>query len=80
MEESRKQFEGWMADRYDTRLLRDGDKYMGQVVQSMWLSWQASRLAIEIELPTSYYGDRHCLDRREVTDAIISAGVKVKGA
>lgn len=49
--DSRAQFEAWMVGAYDTRLLREGENYMGYAVQQRWEAWQASRAAIEIALP-----------------------------
>ena len=49
--DSRAQFERWMVEAYDTRLLRDGEKYMGYAAQQRWEAWQESRAAIEVELP-----------------------------
>ncbi|MEG0421403.1 MAG: hypothetical protein RR589_10960 [Hafnia sp.] len=37
-------------------------------------AWQASREAVEVELPELFEDDRHA-----VTDAIRAAGIKVKG-
>ncbi|MBP2156890.1 hypothetical protein [Erwinia rhapontici] len=49
--DSRAQFERWMAEAYDTRLLREGEKYMGYAVQQRWEAWQESRASIEVKLP-----------------------------
>lgn len=53
--DSRAQFEEWFLVRYPLsrkgiEKYKDGD-YMGQYAQSHWMAWQASRAAIEIELP-----------------------------
>lgn len=49
--DSRSQFEKWMIGMYDTRLLRQGENYMGSTVQKLWEAWQESRAAIEVSLP-----------------------------
>lgn len=42
MMDSRAEFEKWMIGVYDTRLLRQGENYMGSSVQKLWEAWQAS--------------------------------------
>jgi hypothetical protein len=42
MMDSRAEFERWMIGVYDTRLLRQGENYMGSSVQKLWEAWQAS--------------------------------------
>lgn len=38
----REEFEKYMAENFDTRLLRQGEGYLGQVVNQMWSLWQKS--------------------------------------
>lgn len=52
--DSRAQFEKWMIGVYDTRLLRQGENYMGETVQRQWEVWQASRAAMKQELPLQH--------------------------
>ncbi|MBC2659787.1 hypothetical protein H7A76_30505 [Pseudomonas sp. MSSRFD41] len=60
----REQFEQWAKDRYSWHLHDDardpedrtlaswnGEIYGNRIVEGMWQSWQASREAVEIELP-----------------------------
>ncbi|UVX31692.1 hypothetical protein PRB79_gp28 [Klebsiella phage VLCpiS13d] len=52
------------------------------VMRKMWLAWQASRAAIEVELPSkrldiSYDGSQH-YDCDEVHESLKQAGLKVK--
>lgn len=49
--DSRSEFEKWMNLNFDTRLVKSGIGYKGQVVNSLWMCWQASRGAVVIELP-----------------------------
>jgi hypothetical protein len=51
--------------------------------EMLFTAWQASRAAIEIELPrTKYYGDHWsgdwALDQELVVDSLNEAGIKVK--
>lgn len=52
--DSRSQFEKWMIEVYDTRLLRQGENYMGSTVQKLCEAWQASRAAMNNELPLQH--------------------------
>lgn len=46
---------------------------------AMWAGWQASREAIEIELPeVCAWNLCELLDKKEVIEAIRAAGIKVK--
>lgn len=79
MKSSREQFEAWfpaMVDGMPENMVKVFD-------EMLFTAWQASRAAIEIELPrTQYYGDHWCgdwaLDPELVVDSINEAGVKVK--
>lgn len=83
MDESRKQFEEW-ALKSGHSISRDvnvGGLYVSSYTATAWVGWQASRAAIEIELP------RECnpadcftdvMIPHEVTEAIRAAGIKVK--
>lgn len=88
---SREQFEKWLyqqrvrgitfstIDKFDV----DGEVYYKSPdIQGQWNAWQASRAAIEIELPCiqkdiNYIGSEH-YDADEVIEAIEQAGLKVK--
>lgn len=88
MEESRKQFEAWFHSRYDQISMPPVERSM--LFTNQWASWQASRAAIEIELPAKI--DREAYDtdfddgcRWGHNDAISTcagriraAGIKVK--
>lgn len=57
MDESRKQFERFLREEHlytDEELVWEGDRncYSIYAVHIAWKSWQASRAAIEIKLPT----------------------------
>ena len=75
---SREQFEAEMAklgDVVDMRRAKNGDmEYMAWDVLLAWRMWQASREAVEVQLPELFEDDRHA-----VTEAIRAAGIKVKG-
>ncbi len=92
---SREQFEAWASNQYtfdpiESILLRIGpDKeiYHLKVIQRLWEAWQASREALEIEIPenkllsssilkpNAVYG----LKRKEIIEYVRAAGIKVKG-
>lgn len=79
MDESRKQFEEWFKNKY--HVSSDVMKIMHVKVEIAWEAWQASRAAIEIELPESFTmhsGRTPYLYVSEVQSAIRAAGVKVK--
>lgn len=60
-----------------------GDDYSVTWVDMAWMGWQASRAAIEIELPKSgYYLGYESPEYTEVVDvieAITSHGIRIKG-
>lgn len=85
---SREQFVEWCkgtnADMgvYKTGIHK-GD-FKNPVMRKMWLAWQASREAIEVELPEPCSPGDFCVDipaqaHHEVVEAIKQAGLKVKG-
>lgn len=77
MDESRKQFEEWF--KKEVFLLRPTPT----LVDGYWAAWQASRAAIEIELPkrigskSSWQEGPHMF-ADDVVSAIRAAGIKVK--
>lgn len=100
MDESRKQFEEWysisMKERVswytdknvtnDLTLEVDGS-YMRDAVRDKWEAWQASRAAIEVELPSlkqTDSGERYVWSdavynfKEDAIAVIESAGLKVK--
>ncbi|WP_350365315.1 hypothetical protein [Enterobacter hormaechei] len=90
MDESRKQFHEYMLERPGTvgddisRRLKDGE-YVHIATQLRWEAWQASRSAIEIELPPAvdgsnvpFAGNAWNAYRVEAVEAIRAAGIKVK--
>lgn len=90
MDESRKQFEEWVLQQNKTRLTpvdnplkRYLHGYHYGWVDAFWEAWQASRAAIEIELPdvedpANFFCEVY--DTYKVQRAINSAGIKIKGA
>lgn len=79
MKSSREQFEEWFP-----QMVEGMPENMVKIFDDMlFTAWQASRAAIEIELPrTQYYGDHWsgdwALDPELVVDSLNEAGVKVK--
>lgn len=98
MDESRKAFEQYSADMLGLTLemisdARDGDRYrhsfdrasIMQPLNGWWILWQASRAAIEIELPPTvdssnvpFAGNAWNAYRSEAVNAIRATGIKVK--
>ncbi|EEX8093348.1 hypothetical protein QY800_002251 [Escherichia coli O168] len=78
MDKSRKQFEEWFENYTGCD---PKNKIYANMVEMYWQAWQASRAAIEIELPESFTmhsGRTPYLYVSEVQSAIRAAGVKVK--
>ena len=59
-----------------------GGQYVIDDVQGHWQTWQASRAAVEIELPgsfrESYLSSNMVIDEQETIELIESQGLKVK--
>lgn len=75
---SREQFEAWFQDRYAGLLEESYFKLVWVVALE---SWQASRGAVEVELPTAE-GEEGGITELIVdlcSEAIRAAGIKVKG-
>ncbi|TBL50952.1 hypothetical protein EYY98_08325 [Obesumbacterium proteus] len=81
---SREQFEEWCL-KLGLSTDTDSDswgqqKYKYDRIQCMWYGWQASREAVEIALPdVCAWNLCELLDKKEVIEAIRTAGIKVKG-
>ena len=87
---SREQFEEWIKRETGFDLWRteypmtdwDSQQYKCHQTNLAWMAWQASRAAIEIELPDKfpgeYYRDRDVIYADEVIEAIEQAGLEVK--
>lgn len=89
VDKSREQFEQFIqrkfGDLIDQRITKNGDgEYFSWDMQVAWLSWQASRAAIEIELPENKWHPCDCIDvviafdKDDVIESIRAAGIKVK--
>lgn len=87
MEESRKQFEAWITEWWPQvkgNICRDGDSYSNHFMNYAWEGWQASRAAIEIELPSTqperfgFMAEHFNATLEECANAIRAAGIKVK--
>ncbi|WP_313048748.1 hypothetical protein [Atlantibacter subterraneus] len=86
-EESRKLFERYAAGRLRLPLemiaaAMGGDRYLlMHPLNEWWAIWQASRAAIEIELPDAniYMDDESVSAINDCANAILAAGLTVKG-
>lgn len=84
---SREQFEAWAEEAgalpwgYLKKQRTQNDGYSVQIYNYMWSAWQASREAVEVELPTAE-GEEGGITELIVdlcSEAIRAAGIKVKG-
>lgn len=58
---------------------REDQQYSSHQTNLAWLSWQASRESLEIELPEPFItNETWCYDEDLVNQALISNGVKIK--
>lgn len=82
MDESRKQFEDWIANTTNSDVhrgimldRRDSGSYRHLATENKWNAWQASRAAIEIDL-----SDMHLLlcDQNDVVTELNNHGLNVK--
>ena len=87
VDKSREQFEAEMAklgDCVDMRRAKNGDEeYMEWDVRLAWKMWQASRAAIEIELPDSTEFDGPDMSGAQqaisqIREMLTETGIKVK--
>lgn len=92
MDESRKAFEAWIKfhsdeDEMNGKLERanSGSNYADSTTDICWMAWQASRAAIEVELPPTVDGSNVPFavsawnaNRVEAVEAIRAVGIKVK--
>ncbi|HEM8127300.1 hypothetical protein OKT23_18660 [Providencia rettgeri] len=86
MDKSRRQFEETIKQlsdpsEFESKLKRanNGLNYADQYVDLMWISWQASRESLEVELPEPFIANETwCYDEDLVNQALISNGVKIK--
>lgn len=92
---SREQFEAWVKNKYPFEPMKDillgvgprKEMYHLTSIQRQWEAWQASREAVEVELPAACADDEYFNDgvfqpmryERDVERAIRAAGIKVKG-
>lgn len=83
---SREQFEKFIMSvagnvSMQTFMVHDSIYYKDAHIQGMWRAWQASRAAIEIELPERHYfcdNDGSFFAAEEIIYEIEQAGLKVK--
>ena len=80
----REEFEAWyINDGYgDRRPTRHLEGYAAPNVNDMWLSWQASRAALRVDIPEegeeSSFGNYVVFDRDAVIEMLKAAGVRYK--
>ena len=84
IEKMREEFDSWL--RSQPHVLNVGfdkvtGKYLLEEDETAWQAWQASRAAIEVELPGSFWQDyvnkNEVMDADRVIEAIESIGLKV---
>ena len=88
MDKSREQFEKWMSDngKHPLAIEKMDKNYILATTRTQWEAWQASRAAVEIELPPKFGEHQQQLEgngwnwmRSHSVNAIRAAGLKVKG-
>ncbi|EOC1092598.1 hypothetical protein AAAW42_004154 [Cronobacter sakazakii] len=79
MDNSREQFLDWFSKEYEE--VNNSTELSAQVIKMIAsAAWQASRAAVEIELPdVCAWNLCELLDKKYVVKAINDAGLKVKG-
>lgn len=78
MDESRKQFVEFAKNNEFIVTIQNGE-FLYPATRKAWKLWQASRAAIEIELPeVCAWNLCELLNKKEVIEAIRAAGIKVK--
>ncbi|MDI7687767.1 hypothetical protein [Cronobacter malonaticus] len=99
MDKSREQFEAWVRIETGMNLYRtkyaltavEDQQYIDHDINLAWMAWQASRAAVEIELPPTtevhplgpstakMFCELHKNTVTECANSILAAGLKVKG-
>ena len=79
--DSRTQFKTRFRRHFDVREILSEDKFVNNIVEHMWLAWQASREALVVNLPDGQQcGDWDAswiaYDAEEVNAALDQAGVR----
>lgn len=87
VDKSREQFEKWFSKSYSCiaklfRLNSEGE-YENLTIRASWRAWQASRAAIEVELPDSTEFDGPDMSGaqqaiRQIREILTETGIKVK--
>lgn len=79
MEKMREEFEGWMSEYFNgTSIERRAHGYIDQISDAMWISWQASRSALCVDIPEPEMGMGNFITPIEVEIALDKAGVSYK--
>jgi hypothetical protein len=55
--DSRTQFKARFRRHFDVREILSEDKFVNNIVEHMWLAWQASREALVVKLPQKFVID-----------------------
>ena len=78
MDKIREEFEAWMSEYFNgTSIDRRAHGYIDQISDAMWISWQASRSALCVAIPSAWNRDQVEF-KSEVYDALDSVGVSYK--
>ncbi len=72
MDKMREEFEAWAVNYNLAR--SDCGNYSDRHVNNMWKSWQASRAALRVELPSAWVLAEHEY-KRQVEESLDNAGV-----
>ena len=74
MDKMREEFESWAMSDMGYVCVRVGGGYKDDYMNTAWLSWQASRAALRVELPGAWILAEHEY-KRQVEESLDSAGV-----
>lgn len=74
MDKMREEFEVWAMSDMGYMCVRVGGGYKDDYMNTAWLSWQASRAALCVELPGAWRLAEHEY-KRQVEESLDSAGV-----
>ena len=89
MDKNREAFEAWSSEKmpkhfFDYMSTANPPQYADPITERFWQIWQASRQAIEVELPEKVFEEDHydggynCAIKY-CSQAITSLGIRVKG-
>lgn len=76
----REEFEAAVLSEYPNQNMGKfaSGEYQSTTIEHCWWAWQASRAAIEVELPAPAVQGGNCIRDHAIRDTLESLGLKVK--